>query len=133
MDIFSIDYYRDCATAGVKVIIDNAQEPVEYLIHGNNFGNDRFDVTRDGWSVQNYPSLVELQELSHALSDFKYTGRYQGWQRTEEEINYLEVGAHRLGGMVSVFRHWLKNQKNPPTKAIVPPRVCSCSQKSMQN
>lgn len=123
MDIFSIDYYRDCATAGVKVIIDNAPEPVEYLIHGNNFGNDRFDVTRDGWGVQNYPSLVELQELSHALSDFKYTGRYQGWQRTEEEINYLEVGAHRLAGMVSVFRHWLKNQTNPPTKAIVHPRV----------
>ena len=44
-------------------------------------------------------------------------------QRTEEEINYLEVGAHRLSGMVSVFRHWLKNQKNPPTKAIVAPRI----------
>ena len=123
MDIISIDYYRDCSTAGVKVIIDNDQEPVEYLIHGNNFGNDRFDVTRDGWDVQNYPSDLELLELSIALMDFKYSEKYKGWQRTGEEIDILEADAHCLSGMVTVFRHWLKNQTNPPTKAIVPPSV----------
>lgn len=122
MEILSIDYYRDGSTAGVIVSIDNLPETVEYLIHGHNFGNGRFDVTRDGWDVQNYPSNMELKELSFALEDFKYSEKYQGWQKTEEEINILEIGAHQLSGMVRVFRYWLNSQENPPTKAIVPPR-----------
>jgi hypothetical protein len=122
MEILSIDYYRDCSTAGVFVSIDNSPERVEYLIHGHNFHNGRFDVTRDGWGVQNYPSNEELKELGLALEDFKHSEKYEGWQKTEEEIKYLEVNAHRLSGMVAVFRYWLNSQENPPTKAIVPPR-----------
>lgn len=122
MEIVSIDYYRDCSTAGVFVSIDGSPEQVEYLIHGHNWDNARFDVTRDGWSVQNYPSNDELKELSLALGDFKHSEKYQGWQQTADEIAYLEKEAHRLSGMVDVFRYWLKSQENPPTKAIVPPK-----------
>lgn len=121
MEIISIDYFRDCSTAGVYVTIDGSPEKVEYLIHGNNWGNARFDVTKDGWSIQNYPSHSELKELSLALEDFKHSEKYQGWQQTEEDIRRLEVDAHRLAGMVDVFTYWLKEQENPPLKAIVPP------------
>ena len=122
MSILSIDYYRDCSTASVLVSINNSPEVVEYLIHGHNFGNGRFDVTRDGWDAQNYPSQVELKELGLALEDFKHSENYNGWQKTEEEIKRLETNAHQLSGMVDVFRYWLNSQENPPIKAIVPPR-----------
>lgn len=122
MEILSIDYYRDGSTAGVIVSIDGSPEQVEYLIHGHNWSNARFDVTRDGWGVQNYPSDDELKQLSLALEDFKHSEKYKGWQQTADEIAFLEKDAHRLSGMVDVFRYWLKSQENPPTKAIVPPK-----------
>ena len=86
MEIVSIDYYRDCSTAGVFVFIDGSPEKVEYLIHGHNWDNARFDVTRDGWGFQNYPSNDELKELSLALEDFKHSEKYQGWQKTDTQV-----------------------------------------------
>lgn len=115
MDIIKIDILRDCGTAGVIVSIDGSGEFVEYLIHGHNWSNDRFDVTRDGWRIQNYPPIEELDTLAKALYDIDTTSqKYIGYHDSKVAI--------QLSGMVNVFRNWIKAQKDPPTKAIVPPR-----------
>lgn len=119
MKITSIDYYRDCSTTGVIVEVDG--NSTEYLIHGSNWGNNRFDVTVGGWSVQAYPCIRDLKELEAALADFEYSEQYTGWQKTSDQIEHLTKDAHALSGMVRVFRHWLENTENPPAGYPVQP------------
>lgn len=107
MKILSINQYRDCGTMGVTVQLDDG-EVVEYLVHGHNRRNERFDVTRGGWKVQLTPTVQELKRLSAELWEYEYDPEIDYFKDKDLFMKILYV----VNGMIDVYVHYLDNTKN---------------------